>query len=481
MRLVDLKRIQHEHPEYKKRKEQWNFFMQSYEGGYDYIEEGNIFSHAREHEEDYQDRLDRAYYLNYCGPIIDIYAGHLFKYPPSRKTEKHAQLLEETGFLDDVDRQGNSINAFMKRAAILAMVFGQCGIVVDKPSIEARTQMDELRLGAIPYFSIIDPRAVIDWAADEYLELYWIRYREIITESEDPWAEPPKIVRYRTWTRQEWFVHQETEDGAKLIAQGEHGLGIVPFVWLYNKRKHSNPIIGVSAIEDIAYLNREIVNIASLIDEFLYKQCFNVLVMPESLRDTENPSSELEMGTSNVLFYPAEAPQPSYLTPPTDPAQYMQDWIERLVMEIYRLARLETRDAEIKAQSGVAKAWDFHETNQSLAEKADNLEEAERRMWDLWCRWQGLESDFVIDYPEEFDVRTINEEIEEALKLDTLRLSPTFKAEFKKKLVRRLDDKIPPELMQRIDEEIDAMERGMIAVTPEEEEEVARAVERAVS
>jgi hypothetical protein len=68
------------HPEYKAMLLRWIFYLNSYEGGEDYVANTEyLFTHARETVEDRNYRLRRAVYYNYCRSIVDIYISHLFK------------------------------------------------------------------------------------------------------------------------------------------------------------------------------------------------------------------------------------------------------------------------------------------------------------------------------------------------------------------------------------------------------------------
>jgi len=473
--------LKEENTEFQAKKTELQFFLDSYEGGQDYLNSGAIFSHVRETTSDYNDRKKRACYFNYCQPIVDIYVSHLFKKPIARQSEGYQEALE--AFWPDVDRRGHDLASFMKEeVAVPCQVFGYTFVLVDKPQYgpDILTRADEEALGGLPYFCAISPRSVINWSVDRYGKFYWLRYVEDVAATDDPFGSGKKTRRFWTWTRTEWNLHEEVkQEGGTLavreVARGVHNLGEVPVVVFYNRRSKKYQVPGVSAIQDIAYINRSIINVCSLIDEFLYRQCFNMLAMPDEGKDV---AEEQEVGVSNILYYPAGERAPTFVTPPTGPAEYMQAWIDTLKTEIYRLARIQHTDAVPREQSGVAKAWDFHETNQSLADKADNMQYAEQELWRFWLKWQDLKSDVTVDYPEEFDIKAVNAELEEALQLKALNISRTFTSEYMKKLVRRLDDKLPAGVLEKIDAEIDAVNA---VLTPSEEDLARRAAERMVS
>ena len=61
---------------------------------------------------------------------------------------------------------------------------------------------------------------------------------------------------------------------------------------------------------------------------------------------------------------------------------------------------------------------------------------------------------FTVDYPDEFDVKSLEKEIEDAVKLKSLQISPTFEAELLKRLAKKALPKITDEKADEIEEEI---------------------------
>jgi hypothetical protein len=67
------------HPFYDNYIDRWNLYEQAVKGGKDFISEDNLFSHRLEFSEDYEERLDRGFYLNFCETIPSIYNNFIFK------------------------------------------------------------------------------------------------------------------------------------------------------------------------------------------------------------------------------------------------------------------------------------------------------------------------------------------------------------------------------------------------------------------
>lgn len=371
---------------------------------------------------------------------------------------------ELQSFWDDIDLRGSSIDAHMQMICLLAQVFGHVDDVVDMPSIpddypENPTMADQKEANLRPYVYTIFPLDFLNWEVDDKDEFVWARWREQITGNVGPFEERPSKPswRYYTWTRSEWFVHEVVFKGKSnqpdisLVRAGEHELGMVPVVRYYNKRYLLDPVVGHSAISDIGKVNIAILNWCSLIDEEVYQKCLNILVMEEPADKTAG----VEIGSNNVLLWSGETP-PFYLAPASEPGQFMLELIDRGIQEIYRLAKLAPDTGVAKeAQSGVAYSYEFNQTNRMLADTADQLERGEDRLHKLWALWQGLEWEGSIDYPDQFDVERLEDEVNRLSLLKQSVRSQTFKRELEKRTATRALAKVPAHVLNRVHTEID--------------------------
>jgi len=460
-----------EHAEYESRLAELNFFFQSYAGGKEMLVTGHIFKHIREHDGDYIDRVKRAYYFNYVADGIDVYASHIFKPPITRVAEDSIGDERLQGFLKsgDVDRQGTNMTTFMRQAVTIPMMIaGYTFVLVDKPSqngVKVNSRADEIAQGLdVPYFVEIPPEAMINWGIDALGKFIFCRYKET-TKEPSAWNKSAKEnVRYWTWTRDEWFVHEVSSKGILTVAiengvelKGVHDLGEVPIVLFRYRKKRKCRVVGKSMIEDIAYINRGVLNQTSLVDEFNYEQAFNILKAKDGIpmegidTESEGTGDEITIGRRNILPFEAE-----FIAPSAEIAQWQQTWIKDiLIFEIYRTFRLKPQEATRPAESGESKRRDFHETNSKIAEVADTVENSEAELLRLWLLRQEIESTVFVDYPDDFDIQSINAEIEHALGIDSLPLGATFKSRYFQRLSKRLDEKLSAEQRVDVDGEIE--------------------------
>jgi len=449
--------VEGRHAMYEQLCRCWTFYLDSYEGGEDYLRANYLFRHVKEDEEDFRDRIQRSYYYNFCRTVVNTYVAHLF-----RKANSIYRRGDDEGdyeqFLSNVDARGNSMNTFMQeQVAPATQIFGQVFVIVDKPRFQGKlnSKAEEKEKGIQPYLVAVDPRAVTDLRLDSRGNFLWIRIREPREDQADPFyeneeAEGDEYV-YRTWTRERWFLHDEE---GNLIETDEHNLGRVPVVTVFNVESRKYPGFGVSALSDIAPINRSIYNWCSLNDEFLYRQCFNILAMPEM------PGvKRRKVGPGNALTYPIDAARPPhYIYPPVEPGQYLLKNIDAAIRQIYRLAVLGATWGEVKPQSasGIAKAYDLYQTSQNLIKKARNLEQAEAEIAAVWGLWEGKKGfKPTIEYPIDFKISDVAEDLKNDFAVLRMNISESFNKAVKRRAASRYI-KLDPKELQKVVEEIES-------------------------
>jgi hypothetical protein len=129
----------------------------------------------------------------------------------------------------------------------------------------------------------------------------------------------------------------------------------------------------------------------------------------------------------------------------------LMEQIERGIEEIYRLATLRGAIGVTEESSGVARSYDFMITNNTLSSKALNMEEAEMKALRYWGKWQGLQDPgHVVEYPGEFEVSSLGEEMENILMAAEIGISERFQQVMKERIVKRMAPRLPREDMERI-------------------------------
>lgn len=486
--------VEKPHPIYRQNRAYWDFLLQSYEGGFQYanamitgkndtsdyrslmryyvngveqsiqtMSSGNLFAHPKEKNEDYQRRLEMSYYYNFCAPIIDIYKNHLFKDTVMVDWKNIEADLEPR--MEDIDNKGSSIEEFRRELAEYIQLYGHSYVVIDQPKADREiiTRQDQIDEGLFPYLTIYSPQQVINWSLDRFGNPYWVLLYEegdsnIDPEQYDPKKQERPNCYFRLWTRTDWYLYDADYER---VEEGFHGLGFVPITCAYDKRsKKVKNFYGISSVADIAFIARDVYNSCSELRQILRDQTFAFL----ALQGTASEYSELTLGICKGLLYPEGRNAPEYVSPPADNAQMYFNHIDRQVAKIYQLAKLEGGSAKFEGQdaveqSGVSKAWDFNETNSALSDKALNLEDAELRIWQQYAIIVGQNKfEGSVQYPNEFSVSSLMEDLNEAEKAARVQLGETFMKEVKKAIHKKKFPRADEKLLVQMEKELDVVQ-----------------------
>jgi len=446
------------HPDYVANVDKWQKYLDLYnsEDVYRYI-----FRHIRETDVKWKQRVERGYFYNYVKSVVELFTAFLFHHPIDRIAgETLEDDLEQ--IYKNADRAGTSWNTFMQEVCNFTQVEGHVGILVDVPSAEnIASEAERKQRGIRPFVTLLHAPQIKDWEVDEHGNFIWVKIEVFRPQARD-WNQPSSqsIKTFQIWTREtweEWSLDKDSEsadgESARLIASGSHGLGVVPIV-IARLEKSVHPWFGQSAVKDIADINIGILNWSSLGDEEIYERCLNVLAM-----EAGDDGRPIELGDGNTLeFPPGSTNKPYYLEPGATPLERIQAWKDDAKNEIRRLAKINLSAGlgDVRqASSGIAKAFSFIETNQSLAAKALNMEAVEVKIHELIAGYFNVEFEGAVVYPKEFGVEdwlTLYQELQSARSTLT---SPTAIKEQEKRFTRKLFARDPLKLRKKIEREID--------------------------
>lgn len=406
--------------------DEYQLLKDAYNGGGGFSNGGYLIKHPRENEKKYNMRLNSAYYLNYTAPCVDAHTAPIFKKMALRDYKGPGAKLWEN-FINNVDFLHTHINNFMRRVGHVAKLYGVAFIVMDRPQdaeIENTLAGLERDRQQLPYMFCIEPLYVKEIKVDKFGNIVKFVYEEIDEQNENTRNE-------RTLTPQGWTLSNAQNGQRKTINAGTWNLNRVPVVVVPSKDYEAQRPFVMSDFYNIAQTNKAIYNYTSQLQEILVNQTFSVLVYPSN--DVEN---DLDIGPSNALAMPLEAStMPQFIAPSEKPAVIIQDTIKSLQEEIYRMAGVVNITGVRSQQSGVAKAWDFEQTNQKLADFADRLEHAEKQIAELFKKWLNVEFDYICEYPSDFNISDIDTELANAEIAQGLAFGDAFGLEIFKKVL----------------------------------------------
>jgi hypothetical protein len=442
-----------EHEIYTAWVAEWRFYIAAYFGGKRYRDGNYLLKHPLESPDNYDRRKKMAYYYNYCAPIVDIYNSILYHTEPERNFGSMKNDSAIKSFRADADFNGNSFKQFMREAQRFASVYGRISILVDKSDFEPATQAMAEELDIRPYLTIIPPENITNWNFIREINGRQVLGSVTIKEGES---------LYRVWTPYSWSLYStkgnESTGGEMIpLATGDHDLGRVPIVQLYNKTT-LDKMIGTSDLEDIAGTNRNIYYLCSDAHEVVENTAFPMLAVAEERGGDGEPK---KVGPKNVQEFDPEAKdaKPFWLEANHTSLEAIEARIERNAKEIYKMANLagiKTSDS-VQPMSGIALAIENQQRDASLAEKAVNMEQAETQVLELVALWQGQEFDGSSKYKDNYDIKDMDTDIQNALSVlgQAEIQSRTMIRELHKKISRSLLPKVGDATQEKIADEID--------------------------
>lgn len=461
----EIKRLRRTSPLWDEYSGQWSFYLSAYEGGPDFACGENIFKHIRENQEDFNDRVKRLHNINYCEPIIDFYTNFIFTESIERNGGKNADWYNT--FCKDVNRRGDSVDDFMRDVSDDMQIFGMSYILVDAPQAPTKemvSKADEEALGIRPYWVLVKPEEITDWVVDEFGAYLYVKRKQYTTRI-DGAMNVLSVERYTEYTPEEIVVSEidiTTPGKPRYLGRQVlvNELRRVPLVVARHKRSKKDPYMGLSFLRDFAFNNREIMNLTSLLQEFLYRQAFNILTMQVDTNGLpQQEGSDTIIGANNILEFPKDADRPDYIYPPAEPARFIQDERSRIQQEMFRRAAQDTLNELFNGEkaSGFSQAQSFSKTVPFISSRADILETVENQLMQLTMEMMSKDWDGKIKYKDRYELTNLTDALTQLqiLVRDLQLPSEEFVKQELKRMVREFDGKLPVDVRTKIEKEIE--------------------------
>jgi hypothetical protein len=369
---------------------------------------------SRESPEQFQSRADRSGYTNFVAPIIDTYHGHLTRHRATRTSTSDVV----NAWWSKVDAEGHDIGEFMALVTKRAQLDGWCAVLTDRPK-------DPTQRAGVTTSTILDPEEIRDWQYGRDGALEWVK---IVSEweTEDPTdGVEVEVCEASYWTRAEWArVRMETRktNGREQVSvttdAGDNPTGRVPVsVLRWQDSVRCRTLYGLSQVYCVVPLVLALFNVESELTHHL--ACVNFAFLAVNSDDT-NALANLKIGTQGGMRYGIGEEAPQFIAPPESVALQYALRSEQLTRSIYTAAKLERPDASATggdAASGVAKAYDFAQTDATLQGFARQCVRFEFDMVDAVARWDSTDSAAEviaatsIQYPKRFDARGIADDL----------------------------------------------------------------------
>ena len=254
--------IDREHADYRRNKRTLNMYRDLYAGGRQFQHRAAEYLLRRQKEplDVYSERLQRTFYQNYIGSIVDWYSATLFRRAPVLQTDGGLESGRRflSTFADDCDRRGTSLASFFQGCLTESLIAGVSHILIDFPKTSAipATRAEEDSSGiSRAYVVRYQAEELVNWSLDERGDYEWVVLRQSIQRQPD--VDSSAVLEETYWfyyDRTEYRTYKRTENpnssgSIQLISRGPHGMAHqnrVPLItlrvpeglWLLNKAAH---------------------------------------------------------------------------------------------------------------------------------------------------------------------------------------------------------------------------------------------------
>jgi hypothetical protein len=414
-------------------------------------------------------RRKLARYENVASAIMEAKKSVLFREQPTRRIGADPNKSEQASPLEDwwqnVDGDDTHIDDAIAAWWDLAGTFGHVVLYFDLADVPdgTATAADQ----GWPYVRVYTPLDVLDWRRDDEGRLVWIKLLEAIQPVPTA-VEGRGVITYRVRVVDEtsWALYDQK--AGSLIDSGDHNLGRLPVVYLFGKRRALLPDIGEAVIGDPRN-HIDLFNLQSEKRELLRNQTFSFINLPLGTGadamtvDQAQAMMGQQTGTMNVLF---SAQAASILTADASNVQSYEDAIANSKREIYREAGMQWESDSKDAEAQGSLELKREEMTTRVAAYADECQQAEYGLVDLWYRWkygedQGPErlttDDVQIHYPERFAQTPFQEILDQGLAAQQLGMPAIFLKELRKALVTKFEGmaNLSPKVLEEIAKAID--------------------------
>ncbi|HWQ55534.1 MAG TPA: hypothetical protein VN442_17740 [Bryobacteraceae bacterium] len=454
-----METINREHPEYTRKAAMWKKYKDLYAGG-EQLRENAAEYLVRRHKEPldiYSERVNRVFYENYAGAIIDWFAATLMRREPVMLFEGNDEPAKVffNEFSENCDLKGTNFAEFLRQRFVQALVYGRSYMVVDFPRVErpAANRAEEDALGrSRGYLVDYSPEEVINWSHEPGGGMEWVVIRtSCLSPGKVTDTKTERETRWIYYDRENYKVYRRVSEQGKieLVDEGRHGLAgqrRVPLfqlqvsegLWLMNK----------AALLQLEHFNKS--------NALAWALTMGLFAMPVVFSDKEfkqvvGESYYLQLGKEDRF---------GWTEPGGNVYQIAADNLVRLKDEIYRVCYLMNQAASPAAsvgQSGLSKQRDFSVTQEVLRAYGDAVKESMKQV--LWAIAGARQDALRIDVSglDEFDIGDFGTELDDAEQLLKMGIpSETLRRQVFKKLAFKYLCDVRQEVKNDIAREIDS-------------------------
>lgn len=471
---------------YFQNKALWTKAKNAYNGGRAYLQQV-LLQHPSETTEEYNARVASSYNINLIKYSTSRFGDYIFSKAP-RRSGGNKEII------DDFDRMKRSVNTIMRQIFDYHTIFNLVWIFVDMPFLEGDTI--DLKTKAEqkirPWCHVHPPLDVPDWCFDEFGELQWIILQEIVIDKDNPFVTNKVIKRRTLITKDYWQRFEQRIDltqshdmqmatGVTASIQHPNPTGVVTAIPYSNCLFNSH--FNHPGIDDLLTIHDAVLAGESELLTNILKQTYGQLVLPASAGDivtkikrrisATDPDIDMnapdveqailvevnqQLSRTKAIKEDSEEKGISrYIQPTGATTQSIIDHDDRLVTMMMKLYGFLVGVHTTQRESAESKSVDNISLSAQLRALAAGLEELEKRIWELFNRFDSSIKVPEIRYNQDYDIHELKAVIAAIVELGNFNVSDSYQKQVRRTLTHVLDtlhhitDEDHEEIMKDID------------------------------
>lgn len=463
------------HPEYLERSLEWQKFRSILKGGDSFVEQYVEKFSDSEADSDFLRRKKITPIAGFAKSAIMDIQNSIFQRLWAIRRKGGAQSWRNAvrGQEGGVDLQGASMSHFMGTQVLPELLgMGKVGIYVDNVEIDGVRTLAEAK-NDHPYVYRFVAEDIRNWqyfhvgnelklknlllrvrseAIDEFFfmaDYYTEEYRQY-------WIDDNGEVRFKFY-----------DAAGNLRIEGGLDLPEIPFVLLELQssllQDISNHQIALTNMEsaDVSYSLRS--NVPFYTEQYdpnteLAANWSNEDSDANASGDGDNTKT-IKIGNTSGRRYPKNTDRPAFIHPSSEPLKISIEKQRELKNDIRSLVNLALSSTRPRFASAESKELDDRGLESGLSAIGLVLENAERKIGELWADYEGVTEQVTVSYPQRYSLRSDEERRRDADQLEKSAKSvssPTFRRAVQKEIAEiLLEGKVSDEELNQIMKEID--------------------------
>lgn len=402
-----------------------------------------LIRYPKENDADFVERVKLLCQVNFLDLVVDSYLSMLFSTNIEIKSEKHQDRVD--AFKNRCNQQGETlIDYFAETIAPASLAFGVTDVIVDLPQrTDEVSKYQEEQTGLNdPYIYMISPLNRINWKLDDAGNYVEYQSQDVVDTQIYPNYQQPDSQQYTCWTLDEVVIYDKNGNETD---RRPNTLGFIPAVTVVPRHplRYHKDRIGISLVQDVVPLQKQVINLMSLIMDWMVNANFVQRVLIQDTDQGDEPPTEGELaegGNKNGIVLRGKNSDMKLVTPDAAGVEAMMRYLGETIERIYQSVSMTSDSNTNKThQTGQTIRSNNAVLFNKLSKITKHFERAIKQIVEMALRVQGIKEDcgVTVQWDRNFAYEAFITAIQELqmLKQTASDISPTAIAEYAKAVI----------------------------------------------